>query len=89
MCIHIDIFSKAGYPTNQSFDYSALAPLLHFHINNLGDPFMGSSYGVNSANFEVSVLDWFAKLWEIKKEEYWGYITSGGTEGNFHGILLG
>jgi glutamate/tyrosine decarboxylase-like PLP-dependent enzyme len=35
----------------------------------------------------VDVLDWFARLWEI--EDYWGYITSGGTEGNLHGILLG
>ncbi|CAI8604367.1 unnamed protein product [Vicia faba] len=39
--------------------------------------------------FEVSVLDWFAKLWEIEKNEYWGYVTTGGTEGNLHGILVG
>jgi len=39
--------------------------------------------------FEVSVLDWFAKLWEIEKDEYWGYVTTGGTEGNLHGILAG
>jgi len=39
--------------------------------------------------FEVSVLDWFAKLWEIEKDEYWGYVTTGGTEGNLHGILVG
>ncbi|KAK2457947.1 serine decarboxylase [Trifolium repens] len=84
-----EISHLLGYPTNQSFDYGALAPLMQFHINNLGDPFIGSSYGVNSAKFEVSVLDWFAKLWEIKKEEYWGYITSGGSEGNFHGLLIG
>lgn len=83
------VFVKAGYPTNQNFDYDALAPLLHFHINNAGDPFMGSSYGVNSTDFEISVLDWFAKLWEIKKGEYWGYVTTGGTEGNLHGILIG
>ncbi|KAK2457954.1 serine decarboxylase [Trifolium repens] len=39
--------------------------------------------------FEVNVLDWFAKLWEIEKNEYWGYVTTGGTEGNLHGILVG
>lgn len=58
-------------------------------MNNAGDPFLGSSFSLNSMKFEVSVLDWFAKLWEIEKNEYWGYVTSGGTEGNLHGILVG
>ena len=35
------------------------------------------------------MLNWFAKLWEIDEEEYWGYITTCGTEGNLHGILVG
>lgn len=78
-----------GYPTNQDFNYEALAPLLQFHLNNAGDPFLGSSFSHNSMAFEVSVLDWFAKLWEIEKDEYWGYVTTGGTEGNLHGILAG
>ncbi|XP_061342027.1 serine decarboxylase 1-like [Gastrolobium bilobum] len=78
-----------GYPTNQDLDYDALVPLLQFHLNNAGDPFRGSSFGLNSTEFEVCVLDWFANLWEIEKGEYWGYVTTGGTEGNLHGILLG
>ncbi|KAH7436743.1 hypothetical protein KP509_05G033900 [Ceratopteris richardii] len=78
-----------GYPYNLDFDYGALAQLQHFSINNLGDPFIESNYGVHSRQFEVGVLDWFARLWEIEKEDYWGYITNCGTEGNLHGILLG
>ncbi|KAK7391271.1 hypothetical protein VNO78_19685 [Psophocarpus tetragonolobus] len=78
-----------GYPTNQDFDYDALAPLLNFHLNNAGDPFSGSNFGLNSSNFECCVLEWFANLWEINKGEYWGYVTTGGTEGNLHGILMG
>ncbi|XP_027364975.1 serine decarboxylase-like [Abrus precatorius] len=78
-----------GYPTNQAFNYDALAPLLQFHLNNAGDPFVGSSYCLNSTAFEVCVLDWFANLWEIEKNEYWGYVTTGGTEGNLHGIFVG
>lgn len=35
------------------------------------------------------MLQWFAKLWEIDSEDYWGYITNCGTEGNLHGILVG
>ncbi|KAM1135891.1 serine decarboxylase-like [Malus sylvestris] len=78
-----------GYPYNLDFDYGALAQLQHFSINNLGDPFIESNYGVHSRQFEVGVLDWFARLWEIEKNEYWGYITNCGTEGNLHGVLVG
>ncbi|KAK7279848.1 hypothetical protein RJT34_24907 [Clitoria ternatea] len=80
---------RVGYPTNQDLNYDTLAPLLHFHLNNAGDPFLGSSFSLNSTTFEVCVLDWFANLWEIEKSEYWGYVTTGGTEGNLHGILVG
>lgn len=84
------IFSLCtGYPYNLDFDYGALSQLQHFSINNLGDPFIESNYGVHSRQFEVGVLDWFARLWEIEKNDYWGYITNCGTEGNLHGILLG
>eukprot|EP00252_Welwitschia_mirabilis_P016973 TRINITY_DN37751_c0_g1_i1.p1 TRINITY_DN37751_c0_g1~~TRINITY_DN37751_c0_g1_i1.p1 ORF type:complete len:503 (+),score=82.67 TRINITY_DN37751_c0_g1_i1:257-1765(+) len=78
-----------GYPYNLDFDYGALAQLQHFSINNLGDPFIESNYGVHSRQFEVGVLDWFARLWDLEKHEYWGYITNCGTEGNLHGILVG
>ncbi|KAI8014445.1 Serine decarboxylase [Camellia lanceoleosa] len=78
-----------GYPFNLDLDYGPLVELQHFAINNLGDPFIESNYGVHSRQFEVGVLDWFARLWEIEQNEYWGYITNGGTEGNLHGILVG
>ena len=78
-----------GYPYNLDFDYGALGQLQHFSINNLGDPFIESNYGVHSRPFEVGVLDWFARLWEIERDDYWGYITNCGTEGNLHGILVG
>jgi hypothetical protein len=57
-------------------------------INNLGDPFVPSNYGVHSRQFEVAVIDFFANLWKIDKSDYWGYVTTCGTEGNLHGILL-
>ncbi|CAA6675371.1 unnamed protein product [Spirodela intermedia] len=78
-----------GYPYNLDFEYGALSQLQPFSINNLGDPFIESNYGVHSRQFEVGVLDWFARLWELEKNEYWGYITNCGTEGNLHGILIG
>ncbi|KXZ55245.1 hypothetical protein GPECTOR_3g385 [Gonium pectorale] len=78
-----------GYPYNLEFDYGLLEGLNKFSINNLGDPFIESNYGVHSREFEVGVLNWFARLWEIDEDEYWGYITTCGTEGNLHGIYVG
>ncbi|KAG4984100.1 hypothetical protein JHK82_028935 [Glycine max] len=88
-CTNDRLSCTLGYPTNQNFNYDTLASLLHFHLNNAGDPFLGSSFSLNSTRFEVCVLDWFANLWEIEKNKYWGYVTTGGTEGNLHGILVG
>jgi len=86
---HILFYFLEGYPYNLDFDYGALGQLQHFSINNLGDPFIESNYGVHSRQFEVGVLDWFARLWDLEKDKYWGYITNCGTEGNLHGILVG
>jgi hypothetical protein len=86
----ISEFEKfAGYPYNLDFDFSVLAQFQNFSMNNLGDPFIESNYGVHSRQFEVAVLDWFARLWDIQQDEYWGYITNCGTEGNLHGLLVG
>ncbi|CAI9087574.1 OLC1v1021681C2 [Oldenlandia corymbosa var. corymbosa] len=80
---------QLGYQLNLDLDYGDLNQLLHFHINNAGDPFVEGNLGIHSRQFEVGVLDWFAGLWEIEKDRYWGYVTGGGTEGNLHGILVG
>ena len=78
-----------GYPYNLDYDFQALHRLVEFSINNLGDPFIESNYGVHSRSFEIAVLDWFAELWELPRSEYWGYMTACGTEGNLHGIWMG
>lgn len=78
-----------GYPYNLGEDYAELGFLSQYSINNLGDPFIESNYGVHSRDFEVAVLEWFADLWRLPRAEMWGYITACGTEGNLHGLLLG
>eukprot|EP00039_Didymoeca_costata_P001960 m.56575 g.56575 ORF g.56575 m.56575 type:complete len:441 (+) comp11046_c0_seq1:277-1599(+) len=77
-----------GYPYNLDFEYQELVKLQSYSINNLGDPWLESNYGVHAREFEIGVLDWFAKLWHIDSNSYWGYITNCGTEGNLHGILV-
>jgi len=81
-----------GYPYNLSnemvSDFREVMPLLKYSINNLGDPFVPSNYGVHSRQFEVAVIDFFARLWHMQPGSYWGYVTSSGTEGNLHGLIL-
>ncbi len=43
------------YPYNLEFDYGLLEGLNKFSINNLGDPFIESNYGVHSREFEVGL----------------------------------
>jgi len=77
-----------GYPYNLTHRNNELATFMQYSINNLGDPFEPSNYGVHSRQFEVAVIDFFAKLWKCDEEDYWGYVTTCGTEGNLHAMLL-
>lgn len=77
-----------GYPTNQAFDYSELFRFLEFSINNVGDPFTGSNYRLNTMEFEREVVADFARFTRAPENEWWGYVTSGGTEGNMYGLYV-
>jgi histidine decarboxylase len=77
-----------GYPVNSAFDYSQLFDFLSIPLNNVGDPFCSGYYGLDSREFEVEVLEWFAKLYNAPMNNYWGYVTNGGTEGNLYGLYL-
>jgi len=79
----------AGYPVNAEFDYRELDDLLRLPLNNVGDPWSESLFGLNTHDFEREVVQWFARLTRAPDGECWGYVTSGGTEGNLYGIYLG
>ena len=79
---------QAGYPANLVYDYSALTPFLRYSLNNIGDPFHESNYQVNTRAIEREVVATFADLVRLPQEEAWGYVTSGGTEGNMYGLYL-
>lgn len=86
--IHAATRQQIGYPVNQDFDYSALLPFLDYSINNVGDPFYPSNFWGNTHEIEREVIATFAGLMRIPSEEAWGYVTSGGTEGNMYGLYL-
>ncbi len=77
-----------GYPCNDRFDYSPLYKFLEMSINNVGDPYSKSSYKLNTAEIEREVIDYFAKLVKAPQDNFWGYCTNGGTEGNMYGLFL-
>ena len=79
---------QVGYPANQTADYSSLAPFLNHSLNNVGDPFHQTNYQANSHEFEQEVIFHFATLMHLDPAEAWGYVTSGGTEGNMYGLYL-
>ena len=80
--------SFVGYPCSQDFDYPEITPLLRFSLNNVGDPFGESLYRENSFAFEREVIAFFQKHLRAAEGETWGYVTSGGTEGNMYGLYL-
>ena len=79
---------QVGYPGNQNFDYSPLIPFLSHCLNNIGDPFHQTHYRANTHQFEREVILHFAQLTGLYPDDAWGYVTSGGTEGNMYGLYL-
>lgn len=86
--MEVESSRSLGYPSNAVFDYSDLYRFLHFPLNNIGDPFVESTFRVHSRSFERDVLRFFAKMYHAPEDDYWGYVTSGGTEGNMYGLYL-
>jgi histidine decarboxylase len=77
-----------GYPGAKDFDYIDLARFLAYPINNVGDPFAEATYRVETREFEREVVAFFAELTRAPKDDWWGYVTNGGSEGNLYGLYL-
>lgn len=77
-----------GYPSGKEFDFGALSAFLRIPLNNIGDPFGTSSYRVGSHEFEREVLKFMADILNAPPDNWWGYVTNGGTEGNLYGLYL-
>ncbi len=80
--------SFLGYPVSKDFDYSELNSFMKYPINNLGDPFEDGTYKVETHKMEREVVGFFAKLFRAKPNDYWGYVTNGGSESNLYGLYL-
>lgn len=83
---YTDLFM--GYPVSKDFNYEDLLPFLKYPMNNLGDPFVPSTYAVGSRDLEKEVVQFFAELFRAESDNWWGYVTNGGSEGNLYGLYL-
>lgn len=77
-----------GYPVAADYDYEPLKRFLDVCINNVGDPFEEGTYKLQSFAFEREVVEFWARLTNAPKDNYWGYVNNGGTEGNLYGLYL-
>ena len=77
-----------GYPGAIDFDYSELFPFLRYNLNNVGDPMIDSHVDMHTKNFEREVLAFFAGLFNAPQNNWWGYVTNGGSEGNLYALYL-
>ncbi len=83
-----------GYPANMQ-DESFCTQYLRgmesrlYLMNNCGDPYQRGNYGMDSKELEQKIITMVAENLGIRRQDCWGYITSGGTEGNYWAIREG
>jgi histidine decarboxylase len=80
--------TNIGFPGASDVDYSEITPFFGSLLNNVGDPWTDPAGAAHTKLFEREVLDWFADLFGAPADDRWGYLTSGGTEGNLYGLHL-
>ena len=77
-----------GYPAALDYDYSELYTFLKYPLNNIGDPLVVSGYDMHTKSFEKEVISFFAELFKAPADNWWGYVTNGGSEGNLYALYL-
>jgi histidine decarboxylase len=94
---------KMGYPSSQyqSLHYIKRVPNLsaspfldlgnfNHYINNPGDPFvLSQNYVSHSCLFEQEIIRMMGEFYGLPAAKARGFVTSGGTEGNFSGLWWG
>lgn len=79
-----------GFPGATDFDYTPLAELLCRHLlNNIGDPLVDGVAVNQTKAMEREVVAFVAGLLRAPDDDWWGHVTTGGSEGNLHGLHLG
>lgn len=83
-----------GYPSNMINESSMIKYLRWiesqlFYINSCGTAYEKGNYRICQKENELRIISKISENLKLNKDEYWGYITTGGTEGNLCGIREG
>ena len=81
-------YFNVGYPESADFSLEPLMGFMNYSINNCGDWDEYCNYLLNTFDMEKEVIRYFQDLFGYKEEDSWGYVTTGGTEGNLYGLFL-
>jgi glutamate/tyrosine decarboxylase-like PLP-dependent enzyme len=76
---------QLGYPltpnlADDGIDLGLIDPIRESLLNNVGDPSMPAIFSMNSHQFELGVLEYFADVWGLPHGEAWGYVTNSSTD---------
>ncbi|MFI2650805.1 histidine decarboxylase [Micromonospora fulviviridis] len=72
-----------GFPGAVDIDYSDVMARMGRRLwNNIGDPTTDPGGAAHTKILERAVIAWVAETLAMPADDRWGYVTTGGTEGN-------
>jgi histidine decarboxylase len=78
-----------GFPGATDVDFTRLGGLLGGQLlNNVGDPWVDGIAVNHTKHLERTVVETIADLFRAPPEDRWGYVTTGGSEGNLYALRL-
>jgi histidine decarboxylase len=81
--------TNLGFPGAVDFDYTTLTRFFGQHLlNNVGDPLVEGAGHNHTKPMELEVVSTFGDLLRAPRNDRWGYVTGGGSEGNLYALYL-
>jgi histidine decarboxylase len=78
-----------GFPGATDVDFTRLGGLLGGQLlNNVGDPWVDAMAVNHTKHLERAVIDTIGDLFRAPPDDRWGYVTTGGSEGNLYALRL-
>jgi histidine decarboxylase len=81
--------TNVGFPVAVDFDYRPLTQFFgRYLLNNVGDPLVDGAGHNHTKHMEREIVSTIADLVRAPRDDRWGYVTTGGTEGNLYALYL-
>jgi len=77
-----------GLAASADFDHGEIHRFESLPMANGDDPWGKIDSRLDTHEFDREVIAWLGELAGLPRGDQWGYVTSGGSEGNFRGLLL-